>query len=108
MNLNFTALCLSREKMNHQNQFGTDKFDETAILLVQNSNHIYIGGYTFGNFAGDNVQAGNGDSFICRSDSSGNLAWKRQFGTTLWDGVLGMELCKDGSGDIFIIKFREE
>jgi hypothetical protein len=85
--------------------------------------NIYVSGKTSGNISGINM--GLNDGFITKTDSSGNVVWKRQFGSegdedVLWSAIdrenniyiTGSTTGKIGNSDwgredIFVVKYNE-
>ena len=61
---------------------------------------VYVGGRTLGHFAAGRPQRGYGDAFVARIAATGQLLWKRQFGTRGWDKTFHMAHFQDGSGDL--------
>jgi Lectin C-type domain/Beta-propeller repeat len=66
-------------------QLGTPSQDGTWEdgVAIDSSGNVYLAGYTEGSLSGP--QAGNGDAFLAKYDSSGNLLWMRQLGTTQYE-----------------------
>lgn len=81
-------------------QYGTPAQDNGICLEVSEKGHLYVGGITFGNFASDRAQLGRGDAFVARISETGQLLWKRQFGSSYWDQTWDLAHFRDGSGDI--------
>ena len=69
-------------------QFGSEGFDITTSIILDNEKNIYIGGSTSGNLSGE--QKGEGDCFVLKFNPGGELLWKDQFGTEKHDGVKGL------------------
>ena len=61
-------------------QFGTQNFDSSTHVTVDELNNVYVLGYTDGSL--DNVTvAMKSDIFIQKYDTSGTLQWTNQFGS---------------------------
>jgi hypothetical protein len=78
-------------------QLGTQTFDYGYGVSGDGMGNVYVSGVTLGSLSG--VQIGNGDAFLNKFDSSGNLIWARQFGTTKGDGAWGVSA--DGAGSVY-------
>jgi uncharacterized repeat protein (TIGR02543 family) len=74
-----------------------------AAIAVDGSGNVYLGGY----FYNTNLPSlsltklGNRDALVIKLDSSGNLAWAKNFGGS---GALAMAMgvAVDGSGNVFV------
>jgi hypothetical protein len=73
-------------------------------VAVDRSGSIYIIGYTGGNLYGQ-ANAGEGDAFLMKLDSSGTRQWTRLLGTPGEDHAYGVAV--DGSGNIYITGYTE-
>jgi hypothetical protein len=64
-------------------QFGTVKGDLARKIEIDNDGTIYVVGYTYGDYAGNNADASllTGDVFIQKFDANLNFLSKKQFGT---------------------------
>ncbi|MCC6680089.1 MAG: SBBP repeat-containing protein [Phycisphaeraceae bacterium] len=65
---------------------------------VSFADNLFITGETRGSLGGPN--AGSNDAFVSRYDSSGNVAWTHQFGTSSYDYNNGV--ATDAAGNLFI------
>lgn len=103
-NLGITDIFVSQidpaGKVNFSKQFGTPVTDTATKVLVDMAQNIYLSGWTSGDFAADNL--GSDDCVLLKLSSSGNLIWKKQFGTSLWDGIHGMVLSKDDPTSVIV------
>jgi hypothetical protein len=81
-------------------QYGTEDYDMTSNITVDNKKNIYIGGSSGGDLEGK--QHGEGDGILTKMDETGKILWTRQFGTTKWDGINGIDLEKDKSENIVV------
>ncbi|MEK7750791.1 MAG: SBBP repeat-containing protein, partial [Acidobacteriota bacterium] len=61
--------------------------------------NYYVAGYTRGALPGQTSQ-GLDDAFVRKYDSSGNIAWTRQFGSTSSDRAQGVAV--DSAGNVFV------
>src|SRR2546427_309815 len=75
-------------------QFGSSDFDQADNVAVDASG-AYVAGVTAGAFPGQ-TSAGSADAFVIKYDTSGNVLWTRQFGSSSYDLAWGMAL--DASG----------
>ena len=69
-------------------------------MEIGEQGQIYVGGLTLGDLAFRKAQRGNGDPFLVRIAQTGEVLWKRQFGSRGWDKVFQIARFSDGSGDI--------
>ncbi len=81
-------------------QFGTDKFDMASHITLDKEKNIYIGGSTGGDFSGKNL--GEGDSYLSKFNKDFEILWTQQFGTNKWDGINGIALNENLSGNIVV------
>jgi hypothetical protein len=81
-------------------QFGTDGFDVGLQIIADHENNLYVGGSTSGNL--EQNQQGEGDCFLSKINSAGEVEWSRQFGTPNHDGVRGIEFNKKASDNILV------
>jgi hypothetical protein len=81
----FTAQFSDDGNLIQYYQYGSDGFDVSTCIRIDNGHNLYIGGTTSGDFGG--TQAGNGDCFIMKINPQGTLLWNHQFGTEKNDGV---------------------
>ncbi|HIK10929.1 MAG TPA: SBBP repeat-containing protein [Oscillatoriaceae cyanobacterium M33_DOE_052] len=79
-------------------QFGTADEDEALGIAVDNNGNIYITGETKGSLAG--TREGDGDAWVAQLDSSGNLQWQTQLGTTAVD--VARSVAVDNNGRVYI------
>src|SRR2546425_1032036 len=64
-------------------QFGSSDFDQADNVAVDASG-AYVAGVTAGAFPGQ-TSAGSADAFVIKYDTSGNVLWTRQFGSSGYD-----------------------
>ena len=83
-------------------QFGTDNTDEARGVAVDSSGNVYVVGRTEGAFPGQ-TSSGSRDAFVRKYDSSGNVVWTSQFGTTTLDDAYSV--ATDASGNIYVSGF---
>lgn len=81
-------------------QFGTAGFDMASQIALDKEQNIYIGGSTGGEFGGK--PQGEGDSFLSKFNKNFDLIWTQQFGTEKWDGINGIALNEQVSGNIVV------
>jgi hypothetical protein len=81
-------------------QFGTAGFDVGLQIISDDKNNLYVGGSTSGNL--EQTQLGEGDCFLTKINSGGDVEWSRQFGTPNHDGIRGIEFNKRVSDKILI------
>jgi len=79
-------------------QFGSTTHDYAQGLRADSAGNVYVTGYTFGNLVGFN--AGQTDAFLFKYDGSGNLVWKRQFGTSGGDNAYAVS--SDTAGNVYV------
>jgi len=87
-------------KLVFSKQFGTTANDVATKVLVDKDKNIYLTGWTDGDFVG--TQIGAGDSLLMKLSSTGEMLWKKQFGTALWDGIHAIVLSKDDPKNIIV------
>jgi hypothetical protein len=79
-------------------QLGTPALENGHSVALDSSRNIYIGGATNGALGGTNV--GQYDATLIKCDSSGNMLWARQFGTSANDHILSV--AADSSGNAYV------
>jgi hypothetical protein len=79
-------------------QIGTESFDESFSVAVDNSGNAYISGWTDGSMGGPSV--GGRDAFLAKFSNSGNLLWIQQIGTGEEDFSYAVSL--DVAGNAYI------
>ncbi|MHC4562050.1 MAG: SBBP repeat-containing protein [Planctomycetota bacterium] len=79
-------------------QLGTASADWGAGVAVDGAGNVYVSGGTQGDLGGAN--AGGGDAFLAKYDSSGSLLWTQQLGTD--DGDCSFSVAVSNVGDAFI------
>jgi len=83
-------------------QYGSQARDIAVCLKIGEHGQVYVGGITYGNLAHARSQLGYGDAFVVRIAETGEIIWKRQFGSRGWDKTWQMACFHDGSGDILV------
>lgn len=78
-------------------QFGSAGDDELYSLYIDDSDNVFVGGYTNGDLGGTN--AGSFDAWIAKYDQSGNQIWINQFGTSDRDELYG--IVADEKGNLY-------
>jgi hypothetical protein len=79
-------------------QFGSGGDDQAYSLYIDQSDNLFISGYTNGNLGGTN--AGSFDAWVARFDTEGNQQWIQQFGTPDRDESYG--ITADNLGNLFV------
>ncbi|MCO5142164.1 MAG: SBBP repeat-containing protein [Oligoflexia bacterium] len=59
--------------------------------VTDSAGNLFIAGTTSGTFSGE-TSAGGFDAFVAKYDTSGNLLWVKQFGTTSFDAITGIAI----------------
>mgnify|MGYP001487388290 CR=1 FL=1 len=77
---------------------GTSTEDWAYGVAIDNSSNIYVTGNTSGDLEGTN--AGNGDVFLEKYNSSGTKQWTQQLGTSSSDIAKGV--ATDSSGNVYV------
>ena len=75
-------------------QLGTTEDDESYAVTVDGSGNVYISGQTKGSLAG--AREADGDAWAAMYDSSGNLQWQTQLGTTAADTATSIAVDNEG------------
>ncbi len=82
-------------------QLGSPDQDAAFGITVDGANNIFITGHTYGNLG--NANAGGSDIFITKYNSSGELEWVRQTGSSKNDFARGIKI--GNTGNIYITGF---
>jgi RTX calcium-binding nonapeptide repeat (4 copies)/Beta-propeller repeat len=88
-------------------QLGTDAIDLGLTTATDLDGNVYVGGMTSGSLQGTNI--GSYDAWIAKYDNNGKELWHKQFGTSNYDVILGIDTDKFGNvylegsteGDLF-------
>jgi len=84
-------------------QLGTAKYDYGYNVWADIIGNVYLTGATAGSLFGTNPNT-NYDPFLGKYDSSGNLVWSCQLGTTSSDYSYGVSV--DGLGNVYIAGYN--
>jgi hypothetical protein len=95
----FLAKYSSSGTLQWTRQFGTSSSDMATGLGVDGHGNVYVGGETWGTFAGQS-NSGASDGFVAKFNTSGTQQWARQFGTGDSEGVFASTV--DGSGNAWV------
>lgn len=79
-------------------QLGSSADDKCESVAVDASGNVFVAGSTKGNLDGTN--AGGTDAFLAKYDTSGELLWKEQWGTSKSD--TGYSVAVDADGNAFL------
>ncbi|HKO53356.1 MAG TPA: SBBP repeat-containing protein [Polyangiaceae bacterium] len=80
-------------------QFGSASTTRATSVAPDSSGNLYVAGYTEALLQGTHY--GSDDAFLRKYDSSGNVLWTQQFGTTWTDQAYGVAV--DGSGYAYVV-----
>jgi hypothetical protein len=80
-------------------QFGNATTTRATSVAPDSSGNVYVAGYTGALLGG--TYYGTNDAFLRKYDSSGNVLWTQQFGTTWTDRANGVAV--DGSGYAYVV-----
>jgi hypothetical protein len=80
-------------------QIGTAESEDGQGVAVDSAGYIYVTGWTSGSLDG-NTNAGLGDIFLVKYDSSGTKLWTKQFGTA--GSEYGQSIEVDNTGNIYV------
>ncbi|MFC1761237.1 SBBP repeat-containing protein [Planctomycetota bacterium] len=83
-------------------QYGTPAEDNAVCMEIGEHGEVYVSGRTLGNLAFLKAQRGYGDAFTIRMSDTGEILWKRQYGSRGWDKTFHMARFMDGTGDILV------
>jgi len=86
-----------------ERQFNSSGHDRPSSIFTDSRGFTYVGGTTGGNLGGAN--SGADDVFVLKLDSSGNLIWSGQFGTSANDVAYGVTA--DGLGSVYLTGYTE-
>ncbi|MEH2161178.1 MAG: SBBP repeat-containing protein [Nostoc sp.] len=84
-------------------KLGGSSYRTSSGITVDNSGNTYATGFFSNTAAFGNItltSAGEGDAFITKLDSSGNVLWAQQLGGTSFDLALGIAV--DSSGNSYV------
>jgi len=86
-------------------QYGTVAEDRACSIAVDNSNNVYIGGYTWGDLESPPGARSSPDAFLAKYDSAGNRSWVEQLYYGSWD--YGFGVTTDAAGNAFLAGYTE-
>lgn len=77
-------------------QIQTLSANQAASVSVDSSGNVYVGGQVTGTIGAGQTNQGNGDAYIAKLDSKGNLVYEQQSGTSAADSVAATAVTSDG------------
>jgi len=80
-------------------QFGSPLWDEGQSVVTDSQGHIYVSGFTYGEFEGTS-HVGDYDLFLAKYSDVGELLWVEQLGTSAEEKIRGLVL--DSTGNIYL------
>jgi hypothetical protein len=86
-------------------QLGDSSIDDSNGVSADSLGNVYISGRTIGRLDGPNSNFGSYDAFVSKYDSSGNLQWTRQLGSSSYDASNGVSA--DLLGNVYISGYTE-
>ncbi|MGV2828053.1 SBBP repeat-containing protein [Myxosarcina sp. GI1(2024)] len=84
-------------------QFGTTDYDWSWDAAIDDSENVYLTGWTLGDLAGAN--AGSYDGWVAKYDPEGNQQWLKQFGTDGDDVARSIDF--DDSGNFYLTGYTD-
>ena len=94
-----TAASTGAQTLEWVRPVGTGNGDNVIAVAADDAANVYVGGSTFGTFAGES-SAGGADAFVARFDASGDMLWVRQFGTSGSDSINAADT--DAAGFVYV------
>ncbi len=85
-------------------QWGTPEWDWGCSVAIDNSDNIYVAGYTKGSLDG-NTNEGSADIFLTKYSPEGIKQWTEQWGTSEEDR--GYSVAVDNSDNIYVAGYTE-
>ena len=82
-------------------EFGSSDNDYASRAKVDKSGNVFIAGYTQGKLGA--TFFGGFDAFLTKMDSSGNILWKLQWGTSADDLAYDVEV--DSAGNAYVVGY---
>ncbi len=79
-------------------QYGSVGDDYVTDIISDADGNLYLSGYSYGDFEGNNN--GSADFILLKLNSSGEILWKKQMGTTQDD--IASSLSLDKNGDLIV------
>ncbi len=79
-------------------QVGTPSSEGSRSVAVDAAGNAYISGYTYGDLGGPN--AGGTDAFVTKLDTTGNIIWTSQIGTSEHD--YSNSVAVDAVGNVYV------
>ncbi len=79
-------------------QLGSPGYELTTTTATDPLGNVYIAGGTTGSLGGEN--AGSRDALVVKYDSQGNTLWTKQFGTSDFDTIYGIDT--DNQGNFYV------
>lgn len=85
-------------------EFGTSREDSGTAVAVSASGAVFVTGYTYRDLDGDGTEteaAGGKDAFLVKLSGTGEVLWRRQWGTFGSDTTTGVVV--DAQGDVLVV-----
>jgi hypothetical protein len=96
-----------------ETQIPTLSDNQAASVSVDSSGNVYIGGSVTGVLGAGQTSSGGSDAYITKLDSSGNIVYEQQFGTSGSDSVAatattsddGLVVASTQNGEAYLTKY---
>jgi len=88
----------SQGNIQWEKQIGTNMDDYAEAMVIDSNNQIYIAGKSKGDL--ENINQGGSDVILIKTDSTGDVQWQRQIGTSGEDWAFAVAV--DSTNDVYV------
>ncbi|TKK65547.1 hypothetical protein FC093_19715 [Ilyomonas limi] len=93
-----TTVALAQPRIKHQGVIGGNEDDQFSSMYLTKDGGLIVNGTSNSNISDQKTQnsRGNGDYWIVKLDSAGNIQWDKTIGGTDYDGLTDLQQTSDG------------